>query len=183
MRVRMRLALGILLVVGSGCFTATSADHSQLLPNFSQVEVGIYRGGQPTDEGLRWLAKQGVKTVISLRYYHEGQPHERLLAEQLGLHWVNLPTRFWWRPNDHQVRQFLALALDPANRPVFVHCHRGQNRTGIMVAIYRIVHDGWSPQQAYTEARHFGMSWWNVMGRHLILDEAIQEFVPATARQ
>ncbi len=73
--------------------------------------------------------------------------------------------------------------VPPRRGGVGLHCHRGQNRTGIMVAIYRIVHDGWSSRQAYEEARQFGMSRWNVLGRHLILDEAAQEFVPATARR
>ena len=132
------------------------------LPQFAQVDEGLYRGGQPSQEGLRWLAKQGVKTIVSLREPHKEQAAERELAEQLGLRWVNLPIYPVWRPTEGQIQQFLTLAQDPTRRPLFVHCEHGKNRAGLMVAIYRRVHDGWSVQQAYGEARSLGMRLYNL---------------------
>jgi protein tyrosine/serine phosphatase len=40
-----------------------------------------------------------------------------------------------------------------------VHCHRGADRTGAVIACYRIAHDGWSSKQALNEAKSFGMRW------------------------
>jgi len=37
------------------------------VPNFHTVNDNIYRGGQPSDEGLRALASAGVKTIVDLR--------------------------------------------------------------------------------------------------------------------
>ena len=57
------------------------------------------------------------------------------------------------------VERALAIINDPANQPVFVHCKHGADRTGTVVAIYRITHDGWSSEQALHEAKKYGLSW------------------------
>ncbi len=148
-----------LLGICAGCATlhlgsrATALD----LPAFVQVDEGYFRGGQPTMRGLEQLSQRGVKTVISLRHYSKQMEDERRLAEQLGMRWVNIPMWSWWRPSDPQVHEFLAIVNDPANRPVFVHCRQGRNRVGVMTAVYRVVHTGWTPQQAYAEGRRLGM--------------------------
>jgi protein tyrosine/serine phosphatase len=47
----------------------------------------------------------------------------------------------------------MALLQDPANTPVFIHCRRGADRVGVVVACYRMVHDGWSNRLALDEAK------------------------------
>lgn len=164
-----------------GCATLpASVVHSRDLPIFYQVDEGLCRGGQPSPAGLRQLAQMGVKTVVSLRQPSRAMREERALAEQLGMRWVNFPLWFWWRPNDGQIRQFLAIAMDPAQRPVFVHCRQGWNRAGIMVAIYRMVYHGWTAKRAYTEARQFGLVPWNFASRYLLFHETPREFASTT---
>ncbi len=164
----------------SGCATfphgahATPAD----LPAFVQVDEGLYRGGQPTVLGLEQLSQRGVKTIISLRHRSREMDEERRTVQRLGMRWVNLPMWFWWRPSDRQVREFLTIVNDPANRPVFVHCQQGWNRAGVMTAIYRMVHDGWTAQQAYAEGRRLGMVPWNLVSRHLLFHEVGRKFLP-----
>ena len=162
----------------TGCATlhgvrSTSAD----LPAFIQVDDGLYRGGQPSPEGIQRLARMGVRTVISLRQPSKAMDNERQLTERLGMRWVNIPLWAWWRPSDQQIRQFLSIVRDPVNRPVFVHCLAGHNRAGMMVAIYRVVHQGWTPQQAYREARHLGLVPWNLASRALLFYEVKRVFV------
>ena len=160
--IRPVLLLELTLLLFPGCdWRKTSISHAEDLPHFVQVDEGLYRGGQPSQEGVRWLAKRGVKTIVSLRSSHKEQAAERALAEQLGLRWVHLPITPGWGPTKGQIQQFLTLAQDPASRPLFVHCQHGKNRAGLMVAIYRRVHDGWSVQQAYQEARELGMRIYN----------------------
>lgn len=48
--------------------------------------------------------------------------------------------------------------VDPANQPVFVHCRHGQDRTGIVVAAYRMKVDKWSLPDAETEMQAFGFN-------------------------
>ncbi len=143
------------------------------LPHFVQVDDGLYRGGQPTLDGIRKLSTMGVKTIVNLRRSSKEMVEERRLAEQLGMRWVNIPVRAWWRPSEAQIRQFLAIASDPAQRPVFVHCRLGRNRTGVMMANYRIAHDGWPTRRAYTEACRLGLAPWNPVSRLAIVHRPV----------
>jgi tyrosine-protein phosphatase SIW14 len=129
------------------------------LPNFHQVNQGLYRGAQPRAEGMRRLAALGVKTVLNLRAADERSRAEELEARALGLRYFNIPMEGLDRPGDEQIERALALINDGANQPVFVHCKRGADRTGTVIAIYRITHDGWSGEAALREAKHYGLSW------------------------
>ena len=146
------------------------------LPAFVQVDEGLYRGGQPTPEGFLALSRLGIKTVISLRQSSAAMREEQRQVEQLGMRWVSIPMWFWWRPSEAQIRQFLSIAIDPASRPVFVHCRQGRNRAGILAAVYRMVHDHWSADQAYAEGRRYGLVWWNIMSRQLLFDTIPKRF-------
>src|SRR5262249_60602340 len=59
------------------------------------------------------------------------------------------------RPSDGAVRQFMQLVNDPANQPVFIHCHGGRHRTGAMTAVYRMNNYGWNANQAYNEMKQY----------------------------
>ena len=45
---------------------------------------------------------------------------------------------------------------DPANYPVLIHCKAGLHRTGILVAVYRMEYEGWTPQAAIRELKDNG---------------------------
>jgi tyrosine-protein phosphatase SIW14 len=127
------------------------------IPNFHQVNDHIYRGGQPANEAWAGLAKIGVKTVIDLRRENEhGTREEARAVEAAGMHYVNVPMNGVVSPSDAQVIKVLGL-FDAG--PVFVHCRRGADRTGTVVACYRMRHDGWNNQKAFKEAKSLGMSW------------------------
>jgi protein tyrosine phosphatase (PTP) superfamily phosphohydrolase (DUF442 family) len=121
------------------------------LPNLYKVSDGVYRGAQPTPEGMRALQKLGVRTVVNLR-----EPD----ADTAGLRGTNLAyesipmTAF--RPKDDDVVRFLQVASDPNHGPVFVHCKRGADRTGLMCAVYRIAMQGWTKEQALDEMTRGG---------------------------
>jgi uncharacterized protein (TIGR01244 family) len=129
------------------------------VPNFHEVSARIYRGAQPQGEGWDSLAKLGVKTVIDLR---PGSEHsttaEKRAVEAAGMHYVNVPLSGVHAPPDRKISQVLGLMDDSAS-PVFVHCRRGADRTGTVIACYRVRHDGWSNRRALREATSYGMSW------------------------
>ena len=170
------LALSAALLLQGCASSALAKTSSRDLPSFAQVDEALYRGGQPSPEGFRRLQAMGVKTIIDLRRPSWAANEERRLVEQLGMRWVSIPMWFWWRPSDQQVRRFLGIMDDPANRPVLVHCRQGWNRAGVMCAIYRVARQGWEPKQAYAEARRNGLVWWNVLSRHVVLHEAPREY-------
>jgi len=166
--------------MAQGCaISAFSTVGSHDLPAFSQVDEGLYRGGQPSPDGLRQVQRMGMKTVISLRQPSKAMEEERRLVEQLGMRWINIPMWYWWRPSDQQVHQFLSIAGDPAQRPVFIHCRQGWNRAGIMTAIYRVARQGWEPRRAYVEARQLGLVPWNVLSRYVVFYETLREYARA----
>jgi protein tyrosine/serine phosphatase len=133
---------------------------------FHKVDGKLYRGAQPNAVGLRQLRDLGIRIVINLRGEQDAMTREeRRLVESLGMRYVPLPvadgnifTRSRVVPED-AIRNFFA-ALDGATGPVFVHCQRGADRTGTLVAMYRIARHGWDNERAYAEARALGMRWW-----------------------
>jgi tyrosine-protein phosphatase SIW14 len=136
-----------------------SADPSAVhVRNFGQVNNHLYRGGQPDEKGLRELAGLHILLDVDLREAGTAAEAERRIAESLGMKYVNVPFRGWGAPTPEQVRTVLALITpDDAGR-VFVHCRRGKDRTGTVIACYRIQHDGWDTKRAETEANQYGMS-------------------------
>jgi protein tyrosine phosphatase (PTP) superfamily phosphohydrolase (DUF442 family) len=119
--------------------------------NFAQVAPELYRGAQPTAEGLAQLKKMGIKTVVDLRSMHS----DRDILKGLGLRYGEMSCKAW-HPEDEDVARFLQIVEDPANQPVFVHCAQGADRTGYMVAAYRMVEQGWSVADAAAEMKRFG---------------------------
>ena len=127
------------------------------LPNFHQVNVQLYRGGQPRRGGTARLTRLGIKTVINLRDDDEHARVEEREVRAAGLNYFNVPLDTLGRPSDAKVERVLAIINAPENQPVFVHCRRGKERTGTIIAIYRIVHDGWTSEAAQREANRYGM--------------------------
>ena len=140
------------------------------LPNFHRVNEQLYRGGQPTEAGLKRLVQQGIKTVVNLRDDDERARSEGAAALSAGLRYFNLPLSNFHKPNAERVAQVLSIINAPENQPVFVHCKRGADRSGTIIAVYRIEHDGWTGDQAKQEAEHFGLGFWQLRMKDYISD-------------
>ena len=129
------------------------------LPNFNMVNDQVLRGGQPSDDGFKKLAERGVKTVVDLRWIDEHSiAHEKQVVEADGMRFVSVPMRGIGAPTPEQVSQALSVLGDSNSWPVFVHCRRGSDRTGTVLACYRIAHDHWQNQKALEEAKTYGLS-------------------------
>lgn len=120
-------------------------------PNVHEVTPSIYRGGQPTADDLTKLKAAGITTVVNLRNEEVLVAQESRQAKALGMRFVNIPLDVFSEPSPAAVKQFLGVMDSAKSGPVFVHCLHGQDRTGMMVAIYRILRQGWSGDQAYSE--------------------------------
>ena len=128
------------------------------IKNFYQVDAHVYRGAQPTDEGFKNLAKIGVETVIDLRETDERARAEEKVVRATGMKYVNVPMTGLTPPTEAEITRILGIFEDKATGPVFVHCRRGADRTGVVVASYRINHDRWDNARALREAKTCGMS-------------------------
>lgn len=116
------------------------------LPNLHKVSPSLYRCAQPTAVGMANAKALGVRTVVSLRAFHS----DRDEIGETGLGYEHLFFKTW-HPEEEDVVKFLKIVTDPARAPVLVHCQHGADRTGTMCAIYRIVVQGWTREDAVRE--------------------------------
>lgn len=126
------------------------------ISNLAEVEPGIWRGQIPTRADLKELKGKGVKTVIDLQDEERHTWREEKDAKSLDLKYFNIPMRRSKAVDMEAFKKFLIIASDPANKPLYVHCHGGQDRTGVMLALYRVEVDGWSHDKAYDEMLKHG---------------------------
>lgn len=132
------------------------------LPNFHRINENLYRGGQPTAEGIKKLADLGIKTIINFRDARENVLREKQHAEANGLRFINLHLSNWFASRDEEIHAIIEVIRNPAHHPVFIHCKRGADRTGTVVAVYRMLVDGWTDKEANHEAKKHGIGWWQV---------------------
>ena len=170
--IRQKVVLLCALVFLVGFQTATHAQERKYaeLPNFHQVNPKLYRGGQPKQGGLQKLSSLGIKTIINLRDDDEHEQTEEAEARAAGFQYFNIPMARLGRPSDKTIEDVLALLNKSENQPVFVHCKLGSDRTGTVIAIYRMEHDGWTSEQAKAEAKHYGMNIWQMEMKDYISD-------------
>jgi len=140
--------------------TALRARFAPLLPDAlgvdyaAQVAPGIFRGGMPDDKGVQWLRERGIRTVINLRHYHGDSEGE--LVRAAGMRYEHIPLESTDAPEPEQITRFLSIVRDPSAHPVYVHCLHGVDRTGTMIAVYRMSVEGWNNSDALAEMEHFG---------------------------
>lgn len=160
----------VLVIVFANFADAPEAFGSSDLPNFSQVNANLYRGAQPSEAGVRELAKMGVKTIIDLRGEDKLSRREAIWAKDAGIKFIGVSLDNLFRPKTSDVNSILDKITDAENQPVFVHCQRGADRTGTIIAAYRISRDHWTARQATREAKKFDFGWWQFWMKDYIND-------------
>ncbi len=124
------------------------------IDNFSRVDAHLYRGAQPQGRDFADLKALGIKTIVNLTS-DDADPNEQALTEAAGMTYVSIPMNTRIVPTAAQLARFLSLVNDSTGQPVYVHCVGGRHRTGVMTAVYRMTHDGWSGDRAFKEMKQF----------------------------
>jgi protein tyrosine/serine phosphatase len=153
----MRIVAALLSVaLLAGCATrGVPTTHG--IVNFGKVNDWLYRGGQPDQKGMQQLAAMGVRSVINLRMTDDVWKGEQAAATAYSIAYTNIPFRSFSAPTDAQVACVLA-AISAMPKPVFVHCQHGCDRTGTIIACYRILEGQWDNSRALKEAEVYGIS-------------------------
>ncbi len=152
---RMKPRFAFLLLITFG--VAAAAPLAPHVRNFDRVDDRVFRSGEPSVIGLSEIGAAGIKTVLDLRESSGATQFEKEQVEKLHMKYINVPFGQFSAPTQAQMEQVLRLLLTE-NGPILVHCRRGKDRTGTVVACYRIQHDGWNNERAFQEAKQHGLS-------------------------
>jgi tyrosine-protein phosphatase SIW14 len=156
--------LSVALLVGCATRGVSSTND---IPNFGKVNDSLYRGGQPDLKAMRQLKAMGIKSVVNLRMTNDVLKGEQAAATAGLIAYTNIPLPSLSAPTDAQVATVLA-AISTMPKPVFVHCQFGCDRTGTIIACYRIQRDHWANSTALKEAEVYGLSLLEVGMRNYI---------------
>jgi len=157
-------AFVLLFTFGAACQTTPG------LRNFHEVNEHVYRGAQPAVWGYKTLKSLGIKTVIDLRGEGIAEAVEQKLVRNNGMNFLSVPLDGHKAPTPDQITKLISILNDPSKWPVFVHCRRGADRTGTVMACYRITHDHWDNRKALEEAKSFDMDPGQKLMQKFILD-------------
>lgn len=178
-RIKLLMCVFIMLNVGCAKRPSTMPMHVLAKPcdncvlgigNFAKISDVLWRGAQPSHQGFVNLEKMGVKTVVSFRHFHD----DCALLKGTNLKYIRIPAN-GFHPEEEDIVKFLKIIEDPDNWPVFVHCYKGDDRAGYSIAAYRMVNEGWNPDDAIAEMFNFNYNpiWFSIPGflRRLDLEE------------
>ena len=127
------------------------------ITNFHVVTPGILRGAQPNDLALAQLKQfAGVKTVMNLRNETNQVAHEKQVVESNGMTYVSIPMNGTNTQDPGAIDAALAILTAPSQQPVFVHCQYGKDRTGLVLAAYRVKYEHWLLDDAIQEMLLYG---------------------------
>jgi len=177
------LALALLASCGTASvpYSSTSASQAALhasaasletsnevdgIRNFHEVHPTLFRSGELAATNAAELQAHGIRTVLSLQNYsRKDAATEQHWLAAAGIQFIWLPMSPFEKPTVAAINQALADIDVVADQPIDVHCALGSDRTGIVVAAYRIKYDGWTYDQAVAEMRTYGHSvflrWWD----------------------
>lgn len=161
----------VLLTAPDAAFSATPRPADWAIPleikglaNLHRVDATLYRGAQPDNTSGEALRALGIKTVLNLRKHDKDKP----LHGTPGISFMRYPLHTW-DIDDRDIVAVLKIITNPDNQPVMVHCAHGADRTGLMMASYRIIVQGWTKEAAVDEMRNGGYEyhaiWKNIIRR------------------
>ena len=139
------------------------------LPNFGRVTDMLYRGAQPSSAGFTALREMGVAIIVNFRDEPGETAAEKREVESMGIKYVGIPWSGQDNPSNDQVVQFLDLVRANPQAKIFVHCQRGADRTGTMIAAYRISVQHQTVAEAVSEMHeyHYSQFWLPQLERYV----------------
>jgi protein tyrosine/serine phosphatase len=134
--------------------------------NFEKVRDGIYRGGHPDPGGVKYLKSLGIRTIVDLEIDDLIEATPKVIAEEVFDAWkASIPlerypmSAFSLAVSDEfdaRIAAILTTLKDDSKKPIYVHCKHGQDRTGLVIGLERVLVEGWTAQAAHDEMVRIG---------------------------
>ncbi|MDR2982954.1 MAG: tyrosine-protein phosphatase [Puniceicoccales bacterium] len=135
---------------------------STTLGNFYKISPDLFRSEYPAQEDIADIKEQGIKSIINLRSSNDRS--EVFQAEGL--------TTYWHKTNAGSISQQDMVDVfkffEKSPKPALIHCWHGSDRTGFIVAGYRIIYQGWSKEEAIRELRQGGYGFHEIFFGNII---------------
>ena len=148
------------------CLLASCGDPpAGSIENFHEVRTGLFRGGHPDAAGVAFLQTLGVKTIVDLEIANGIEADDDDISSELanaasnGITVLRFPMSAFDSPDDEfdqTIDDIMSKLADPSLAPIYVHCAHGQDRTGLVIALERVIDEGWSPKAAHDEMLALG---------------------------
>lgn len=123
-----------------------------------KVTEGIYRGARPSDDDFILLKTFGIKTIIDLENDKDAIGHESHVTRKLGIDFECVEMSEIKRPSVNELIWAVG-RICQSEKPVYVHCLHGCDRTGYAIAAYRILKESWAFEKAWEELIENGHKW------------------------
>lgn len=123
------------------------------LQNLYQVSDSVYRSEQPTKADFIALEQAGIKSVLNLRFLHKDTD----IINNSHLKFYHIPMLAFYMDFHKFILAMKLIKTSP--KPILVHCQHGSDRTGAIIALYRIVFQNWTKQAAIRELKDGGFGY------------------------
>lgn len=123
--------------------TANGEIKSDVFTNLYKVNDSIYRSEQPERKGFYEIKNMGINTVLNIRNYKKDKSN----VESLKL--IHLSVNAWTISYEDILNSLIIIKNE--RKPLLIHCKHGSDRTGCIVAAYRMVFENWSKEKAIEE--------------------------------
>jgi protein tyrosine/serine phosphatase len=145
---------------------------SKHIENFYKIDNGVYRSGQPSAEAFKEMEQLGIKEILNLRNFHSDNDEAKETNLQLNRVAMNASSSEWGKLVE-AVR-----IIKNRKGPIVIHCWHGSDRTGLVAALYRIVFQNWTREQALDELENGGYGFHTIYGniKTFIRNMDVEEF-------
>jgi Tyrosine phosphatase family len=183
--------LPLLLAISSIAWAqeATTGKHpapGTSIVHFVKIDNGVYGGSKPkSDADFAFLQSTGVRYILEVHFLPFLNGPEKSNAKRYGIQLVSVPMNASpVPPREKHVNRALLIMRSKDQKPVYLHCVLGRDRTGLVTGLYRIYFNGLGGDQALKEMKASGFrDSWFVAGLKRYFDKHTiipAEFVKGT---
>ena len=128
--------------------------------NLHRVDEKLYRSEQLTTDDKANIEQLGIKTIINLRYFDRDDNDVLFVGGQVNL--LNYPILTMRTKPSDIAKVLYTVRQEQPKGAVLVHCYHGADRTGIVMAMYRVVYQGWTIDDAKQEMQLGGYGYHSI---------------------